>query len=81
MRRSDTSRVAGAHCSLYLLQSLIHRQGLKKFIDTAVRAGVDGLLVLDLPPEESENYEQLMAQAGMCNIYLIAPTTPTIASS
>jgi tryptophan synthase alpha chain len=36
---------------------------------------VDGLLVLDLPPEESENYELLMAAAGLCNIYLIAPTT------
>jgi tryptophan synthase alpha chain len=39
-------------------------------------AGVDGLLVLDLPPEESDNYEQLMAEAELCNIYLIAPTTP-----
>ena len=38
--------------------------------------GVDGLLVLDLPPEESENYERLMREAGLCNIYLIAPTTP-----
>jgi len=27
------------------------------------RAGVDGLLALDLPPEESENYETLMRQA------------------
>jgi len=37
---------------------------------------VDGLLVLDLPPEESDNYEALMRQAGLCNIYLVAPTTP-----
>jgi tryptophan synthase alpha chain len=37
---------------------------------------VDGLLVLDLPPEESENYEGLMRKAGLCNIYLVAPTTP-----
>ena len=35
-----------------------------------------GLLVLDLPPEESENYESLMHKAGLCNIYLVAPTTP-----
>jgi len=32
--------------------------------------------VLDLPPEESENYESVMRDAGLCNIYLIAPTTP-----
>ena len=61
---------------LYIYFNLIHRQGLKQFINGAARAGVDGLLVLDLPPEESENYEALMAAAGLCNIYLIAPTTP-----
>ena len=37
---------------------------------------MDGLLVLDLPPEESENYESLMADAGICPILLVAPTTP-----
>src|SRR5829696_6615989 len=61
---------------LYIYFNLIHRCGVKQFIDDAARAGIDGLLVLDLPPEESENYEQLMAAAGLCNIYLIAPTTP-----
>jgi tryptophan synthase alpha chain len=34
------------------------------------------LLVLDLPPEESGEYEAQMSQAGLCNIYLVAPTTP-----
>jgi len=61
---------------LYIYFNLIHKQGVKSFIDAAARAGVDGLLVLDLPPEESENYEALMAAAGLCNIYLVAPTTP-----
>src|SRR5437879_2752359 len=41
---------------LYVYFNLLHRHGLKKFIEDAARAGVDGLLVLDLPPEESENY-------------------------
>jgi len=61
---------------LYIYYNLIHKQGVKSFITDAARAGVDGLLVLDLPTEESDNYEQLMAEAGLCNIYLIAPTTP-----
>jgi tryptophan synthase alpha chain len=61
---------------LYIYFNLMHRVGVKQFIEDAARAGVDGLLVLDLPPEESENYEQLMAAAGLCNIYLVAPTTP-----
>ena len=61
---------------LYIYFNLIHRHGLEPFIRDAAQAGVDGLLVLDLPPEESDNYETLMRQAGLCNIYLVAPTTP-----
>jgi tryptophan synthase alpha chain len=61
---------------LYIYYNLIHKVGMKQFIASAAKAGVDGLLVLDLPPEESENYEALMREAGLCNIYLIAPTTP-----
>jgi tryptophan synthase alpha chain len=61
---------------LYIYFNLIHKIGTENFIRVAAKAGVDGLLVLDLPPEESENYEALMRQAGLCNIYLVAPTTP-----
>jgi tryptophan synthase alpha chain len=61
---------------LYIYFNLIHRHGVDRFIQDAAEAGVDGLLVLDLPPEESDNYETLMRQAGLCNIYLVAPTTP-----
>src|SRR5580698_6645923 len=61
---------------LYIYFNLMHRHGLEKFINDAAKVGVDGLLALDLPPEESENYEALMAKAGLCVIYLVAPTTP-----
>ena len=61
---------------LYIYYNLLHRVGVAQFIKNAAEAGVDGLLVLDLPPEESDNYETLMAQAGLCPVYLIAPTTP-----
>jgi tryptophan synthase alpha chain len=61
---------------LYLYYNLVHRHGLDRFIQEAARAGVDGLLILDLPPEESENYEALMRAAGLNAIYLVAPTTP-----
>lgn len=60
----------------YIYFNLLHRYGFKKFITDAARMGVDGLLVLDLPPEESENYEAMMRDAGLCVIYLVAPTTP-----
>jgi tryptophan synthase alpha chain len=61
---------------LYIYFNLIHRCGIKRFVQEAAQAGVDGLLVLDLPPEESDGYEVLMREAGLCNIYLVAPTTP-----
>jgi tryptophan synthase alpha chain len=61
---------------LYLYFNLVHRYGVERFIRDAAGAGVDGFLVLDLPPEEGEPYETLMREAGLCNIYLVAPTTP-----
>lgn len=61
---------------LYVYFNLIHRHGLERFIADARKAGVDGLLILDLPPEESDSYENFMRAAGLCPIYLIAPTTP-----
>jgi tryptophan synthase alpha chain len=61
---------------LYIYYNLLHRCGVEKFVADSARAGVDGLLVLDLPPEESGNYEALMKQYGLATIYLVAPTTP-----
>jgi tryptophan synthase alpha chain len=61
---------------LYIYFNIIHKVGMERFTADAAKAGVDGLLVLDLPPEESDNYEAQMAKAGLSNIYLVAPTTP-----
>jgi tryptophan synthase alpha chain len=72
-RIRDTSQIPVV---LYVYFNILHRFGLARFIQEAASAGVDGLLVLDLPPEESENYESLMRDAGLSVIYLIAPTTP-----
>src|SRR2546430_5611399 len=36
---------------LYIYFNLAHRHGLERFINDAARVGVDGLLMLDLPPE------------------------------
>ena len=73
---ADIRKASELPLVFYIYFNLIHRHGLEKFIRDAAEAGVDGLLVLDLPPEESENYEALMQAAGLCAIYLVAPTTP-----
>ncbi|HON07716.1 MAG TPA: tryptophan synthase subunit alpha [Verrucomicrobiota bacterium] len=61
---------------LYIYYNLIFCYGVEDFIKDAVKCGVDGLLVLDLPPEEAGQYQNLMKKAGLCPIYLVAPTTP-----
>ncbi len=61
---------------LYIYFNLIHKYGQKQFINAAVEAGVDGLLALDLPPEEADEFQALMKRAGLASIWLIAPTTP-----
>ena len=61
---------------LYVYYNILHPHGVEQFIQDCAAAGVDGLLVLDLPPEESENYEELMRRHGLATIYLVAPTTP-----
>ena len=60
----------------YVYYNLIHRHGQEEFIRDAAAAGVDGLLVLDLPPEEGGSYRAQMAANGLCPIFLVAPTTP-----
>src|SRR5436190_655705 len=62
----------------YIYFNLIHRHGVKQFCRDAADAGVDGVLALDLPPEEAGNYERELKHASVHPIYLIAPTTPDI---
>jgi len=49
--------------------------GLKAFCRTAVEAGIDGVIVADLPPEESEPLRAEAAPAGLDLIHLVAPTS------
>ena len=53
----------------------IYSFGNERFAARAKRAGVDGILVVDLPPEESHELRQHTDRAGIDFISLIAPTT------
>ena len=52
---------------------LVH--GKKSFIRDAAAAGVDGLLVVDYPPEECEAFAAELKSAGIDLIFLLAPTS------
>jgi tryptophan synthase alpha chain len=49
--------------------------GLKAFCRTAVEAGVDGLIVVDLPPEEAGPLRAEARPAGLDLIHVVAPTS------
>ena len=53
----------------------IERMGYEEFVSQAQKAGVDGVLMVDSPPEESTELLALLKAHDMDQIYLIAPTT------
>lgn len=53
----------------------IERMGQEQFIQAASQAGVDGVLVVDYPPEECEYFAENMHKNGMDTIFLLAPTS------
>lgn len=57
---------------LYSYLNPIFQFGVDKFHDEAAKAGVDGMLILDLPPEEDLE----LPSVNVVHIRLIAPTTP-----
>lgn len=54
----------------------LYALGFKRALAEAAAAGVDGVLLLDLPVEESEPFEDAFRSAGLDKISLITPTTP-----
>ena len=53
----------------------IERMGTDAFAKAASEAGVDGVLVVDYPPEECEAFAKTMRAAGIDPIFLLAPTS------
>ncbi len=58
----------------YLNPVEIH--GVEAFTADAARAGVDGVLLVDLPPEEADDYRRAFSGHGLALVSLAAPTTP-----
>lgn len=53
----------------------IHRMGLERFAKEAVRSGVDAVLVVDLPVEESEEFHKILKKHKINLVYLLTPTS------
>jgi tryptophan synthase alpha chain len=53
----------------------IEAMGVEEFVATAASAGVDGVLVVDYPPEECVDFAALCAKNGIDQVFLLAPTS------
>jgi tryptophan synthase alpha chain len=60
----------------YTYYNLIFSQGVEEYVVKSKEAGVDGLLTLDLPPEEAGELLAACEKQEMANVFIIAPTTP-----
>jgi len=70
-RKSDTK----TPIALMGYANPIEAMGVDKFVAAAAAAGVDGVIVVDYPPEECEQFAAQAKKAGIDPIFLLAPTS------
>ncbi|HXB01620.1 MAG TPA: tryptophan synthase subunit alpha [Opitutaceae bacterium] len=61
---------------LYTYYNLVFAPGLEAYVGAAKAAGIDALLVLDLPPEEAGDLLTVCQSHGIGMVFIVAPTTP-----
>ncbi len=54
----------------------IYRKGVESFVERAYAAGIDAMLVVDLPYDEADEFLEVCSRTGMKNVFLAAPNTP-----
>ncbi|MFM9058663.1 MAG: tryptophan synthase subunit alpha [Planctomycetaceae bacterium] len=77
----DIAKRAAAQTAMPILAmvsySIIFRRGVAAFTADAVAAGLAGLVVPDLPLEESDDLDHACRTSGLALVRLVTPTTPT----
>lgn len=61
---------------LFSYYNPVLQMGLERFAERAAAAGIDGVLITDMTPEESEDYRRAARAHGLDTIFLAAPTSP-----
>lgn len=72
----DRDAIGGAPLVAMGSYAIFHRQGVEPFLSSLASAGFDGLIVPDLPVEESDHLARAAAGLDLKLIQLITPTTP-----
>ena len=60
----------------YTYYNLVFSNGIDAYVGAAKAAGVDGLLTLDLPPEEADEVAAACRKYAVDTVFIIAPTSP-----
>lgn len=60
----------------YTYYNLVFAQGSERYAAQAKAAGADGILTLDLPPEEADEHLEACAKHDLKTVCIVAPTTP-----
>lgn len=60
---------------LLVYYNCIFQRGEGRFVEEAAKAGIEALIIPDLPPEEGRNLYRLAQEVGISIIYLVAPTS------
>ena len=60
----------------YTYYNLVFSNGVEAYVKAAKEAGVDGMLTLDLPPEEAADVQAACVKHGLKTVFIVAPTTP-----
>ena len=74
---ADVRALVNAPIVLFTYANPIFRMGVDRFVEGARTAGVDGVLTLDVPPEESAELRSAFSHARIDTIFLLSPTTRT----
>jgi len=66
----------GVPIVLFTYYNPLHARGLERFAEQAAASGVDGVLCVDVPPEEGTELVPALREHGIDTIFLLAPTSP-----
>jgi tryptophan synthase alpha chain len=72
---ADVRKTSKIPLILMTYYNLIFQYGEERFVNDAVSAGLDGVILPDLPPEEAGTLVPIAKKAGLDTIFLIAPTS------
>jgi tryptophan synthase alpha chain len=74
---AEVRSTVAAGIVLFTYANPVYRFGFERFVARAAEAGVDGVLVLDLPIEEADGLRNALSPVGLDTIFLLSPTTTT----